>query len=124
MIKKFLSIVIIISMVLHCSSRLGVISFLYKSRYDIAASIGIIKEKPIASCDSHYFAEKDIKIVDNSKAEAPANLIQAQEINLAEPSLVFFTFEIPFQHLNKMSAPVQIGSTISYSTNIFHPPLS
>ena len=111
-------------MVLHCSSRLGIISFLYKSRYDIVASVGIIKEKPIASCDSRYFAEKDLKIVDNAKADAPANLIQAQEINLAQPSVVFFTFEIPFQHLNKMSAPVQIGSTVSYSTNIFHPPLS
>jgi hypothetical protein len=124
MIKKLLSIVIIISMILHCSSRLGVISFLYKSRYDIAASIGIIKEKPIASCDSHYFAEKDFKIIDNAGEDTSENLIQALEINLAQPSIVSFTFESPFLRLCKMSFPIQTGLTISYCTNIFHPPLS
>lgn len=42
-------------MTLHCASRLGVVSYLYENRLEIAYQIGLIAEIPIAMCAGDYF---------------------------------------------------------------------
>jgi hypothetical protein len=83
MLKKSLSIVILISMVLHCSSRLGFLSYLYEKRHTIAYSAGLIAEIPIAICKSDYSFKKSFKIHhDDSEQNIPPGLVATFEINL------------------------------------------
>lgn len=83
MIRKSLSIVILVSMTLHCAARLGTLSFLYEQRHHIGYTVGLIAEIPIAMCTSDYDFDGSLKIETSDSAEdAPAHFIQAQEIGL------------------------------------------
>jgi len=61
-IRKSLSIIVLISLTLHCMSRTGFLSYLYEQRYDIAFSLGVIDEIPIAMCDSSYYDTHELKV--------------------------------------------------------------
>jgi hypothetical protein len=82
MLKRICSLVIILSMILHCASRLGVLSHLYENRFDILLFSGVIKEKPIPVCSSDYDFRKGLKIETADAKHHSAGIIQAQEIDL------------------------------------------
>jgi hypothetical protein len=71
-------------MVIHCSSRLGLVDHLYQKRHQIAYSFGLIAEIPIAMCSGEYDFGKGlvIQIADDEKSTAPSHLTVANEINL------------------------------------------
>lgn len=84
MIKRVTIVVLLIGMVLHSASRLGVLSYLYQHRHDIAHSLGLIEEIPIASCTDDYHLNQGLKIVTAEQADStlpPATWL-AQEIQL------------------------------------------
>jgi hypothetical protein len=72
-------------MVLHCASRLGVLSEVYQNRYDILYAVGAIDEMPITSCDGSYFFEKDFKVSESESSNVPIQFSAAQEIQLTLP---------------------------------------
>jgi hypothetical protein len=81
--KRILGLVILVSMLLHCSSRLGVLSYLYKNRHEIAYTVGMISEMPIAFCSSDYEGERGLIIQHNDGSDhLPPVFAQAREINL------------------------------------------
>jgi hypothetical protein len=81
--RKAIISTILLSMVLHCACRLGVIDHLYNNRKNIAFSIGVIKEMPIASCGSEYEHPLTIEVDDDASGDSvPATTFKAQQINL------------------------------------------
>jgi hypothetical protein len=81
--KRFLGLVILLSMLLHCSSRLGVLSYLYNNRHDIAYTVGMISEVPIAFCSSDYEGDRALTIQHNDDGDhLPPSFAQAREIHL------------------------------------------
>ncbi|MEO7992396.1 MAG: hypothetical protein ABI663_22790 [Chryseolinea sp.] len=83
MYKRSVVYLILVSMVLHCAGRLGLLNHLYQKRHDIAYSIGVISEIPIAICSSDYSHTKTIVLVDHKdESSIPVRLVQAQEIIL------------------------------------------
>jgi hypothetical protein len=67
---------------LHCSSRIGFLSYLYQQRHEIAYAFGLIAEIPIAMCSSDYnFQTEDVLQDDSDYASLPL-AIHASEINL------------------------------------------
>ena len=84
--KRIVSIVILMSMMLHCASRLGVISYLYETRHDIAYHVGLIAETPIAVCSGDYFGENGPLVIHEANSDdtqqAPAQIATAKEITL------------------------------------------
>jgi hypothetical protein len=69
-------------MLLHSASRLGVISYLYQNRHDIAHRIGLIVEIPVAVCNSDYsFSKNPIIYSPGDDEKLPVNF-QAREIIL------------------------------------------
>ncbi len=66
----------------HCAGRLGLLSYLYQERHTIALTIGLIVEKPIATCSHEYNFNEEITIQDDGSENAPAHIPSAQEINL------------------------------------------
>jgi len=81
-IKKALTVLILISMTLHCANKLGLLSYLYANRSEIAVSLGLSSEYTIAVCDSDYFQGKTLIIAHEDGHSFPPLLIQTQEINL------------------------------------------
>ncbi len=67
-------------MSLHCSSRLGFVSYLYQQRHEIAFSLGLTAEKVIAMCNGDYHQQTTL-VSDQSNHET-APVPQALEINL------------------------------------------
>jgi hypothetical protein len=83
MIKRLLVFAILISMILHCVCRLGLLNHAYKKRHEIAHTLGLIAEMPIAMCSSdHDFGGKLIVEMDEDEGSIPADTTQAREINL------------------------------------------
>lgn len=83
MIRKSLSIVILLSLVLHCAGRTGFLSYLYKQRHEIAYAMGLIDEVPIAVCSAAYFGQENgltVQITDDNNV--PTVLTTAAEIVL------------------------------------------
>jgi len=84
MIRKSLSIVILFSLVLHCAGRTGFLSFLYKQRHEIAYTLGLIDEVPIAVCSTAYFSNENgaSSQITDEHSDVPMALTNAAEIVL------------------------------------------
>jgi hypothetical protein len=121
--KRILVTLVLISMVLHCTCRLGLLDQIYQQRHKIAVAFGILDSAPIASCGSHYDAHPALQIqtADDQPAQ-PSAFIQVQEINL------FLSF-----HDTTLPANAYLIINTNYSVNradlpprhlpaIFHPP--
>lgn len=60
--RKVVIFVILGSMILHCASRVGLLSYLYQNRNEIAFVLGLTDEIPIAMCNSSYDFDKGLTI--------------------------------------------------------------
>jgi len=123
MLRKTLCYVILLSMTLHCASRLGALSFLYEKRHAIAYAVGLVIETPIAMCSSDYDVRDGLVIEDGEADDSiPPILSQAHEIQLfisdAAPLLKNKSIALP---LLKFSI-FQISVYQSPSRAVFHPP--
>jgi hypothetical protein len=107
-------------MVLHCASRLGVLSHLYQKRHHIAKAVGLIVEVPIAMCSSDYYGDQFV-VQDQDMSDALPAMIVALEINL-----FIHTEEVVIHHAD--GVPVIHQTAVAYSLKapppsaIFHPP--
>ena len=124
MARKLLSVIILFTMVLHCASRLGGLSYLYEKRHDFAYSIGLITEKPIAICSSDYDFGKGLAIVsaDEDTPTAPG-IIQSQEINLFFISLLELATPERSLVVDGFSDTPLCRYALYPVDSIFHPPL-
>lgn len=110
-------------MVLHSASRLGVLSYLYQQRHEIAYAVGIIAEIPIAMCSDDYDFNPGLSIVsaDESDLSTPPALVQAKEIQLYFSEL--HNLNDPKRSESKITAAFQVEVTYSSPPlSIFHPP--
>jgi hypothetical protein len=123
MIKKSLVSIILFSMVLHCASRLGVISYLYQERHTIAHSVGLIVEVPIAMCNSDFDFGKGLTFVNiDQDQQLPTTLSMAHEINLF---LSWPDLETSPEYYEMLESHLLIKAFQNYtppSFPIFHPP--
>ncbi len=125
MIKRFIIGLLLISMVLHSASRLGVLSYLYQHRHDIAYTLGLIEEVPIASCTDDYHLSQGFEVVvaEQSDSTLPPATWFAQEIQLffhgkaeiqfSNPSIVLAGSYSVRPPESKYNSPI---------VSIFHPP--
>lgn len=124
MLRKGIIFLILTSMMLHCASRMNFLSYLYEQRQEIAFSLGLIDEIPIAICHHDYEFDKGLKIVthDTDKARLPSTLTQAREI------ILFFQFSlISVDPCRKVAVANHITILHQKKYNspavpIFHPP--
>jgi hypothetical protein len=118
MLKKFLSLIILVSMILHCSSRLGIMSYLYEKRYEIAYGIRLISETPIALCTSDYKFNKGLAIHhQDAETQMPASFLPAYEINL------FFQSISSNQLLTPLHLILSTSGECIYSQRLYQSPL-
>lgn len=83
MIRRILATIILLSMVLHCASRLGILSYLYKNRNELAYVVGLISEVPIAICSSDYDFNEGLHIQHaDTQPGTPVSFLTAPEITL------------------------------------------
>jgi hypothetical protein len=76
-------VVILFSMTLHCFSRLGVLSYVFEKRHEIAYSLGLIADIPIAMCSSDYDFTPGLTVQEADGVQSlPQHVTQAQEIIL------------------------------------------
>lgn len=122
--KRAVCLLILVSMMLHCASRLGFLTYLYQYRHNVAYSVGLIAEIPIALCSSDYDDGKGLTIQQHEQSEKslPATLVQAHEINLYFERILFtttlqFTWLTPDRIPNLTETPYTPPLQ-----DIFHPP--
>lgn len=124
MIRRSLTFVILFAMMLHSSSRIGILSLLYQSRHEFAFRAGLIAEIPIAMCSSDYDFTNELEFVDpgDDRSTLPPVFTQMREILLffqdsmisVKPSLrLMETKNFAFHRERKYSSP---------GKDIFHPP--
>lgn len=82
-------------MTLHLACKFGVVSYLYEIRHEIAYSIGLIAEVPIATCDGNYFlvhAPLIIEDAETAEKQMASTISTTTEIILYSQSIgVSFT---------------------------------
>ena len=124
MIRKILSLAIIISMAFHCASRLGFLSYVYENRNNLAYQAGLITEIPIAMCSSDYDFSKGLSLQqDDSKESTPGGIPNAIEIILFAPAEPFnLPSSLPFLK-SKINKCFQIVEYTGPQFEIFLPPL-
>ena len=122
--KKVAIVVILVSMLLHCASRIGILSYAYQKRHEIAFSLGITQERSIATCSSDYDFGRGLTIQtsDDESAGIPVAVFQTKEINL-------FIQEIAFNITRAVGVPIEYNRNFAEPGHyppplkaIFHPP--
>jgi len=108
-------------MLLHCTSRLGFVSYVYQQRHEIAFSLGLTAEKVIAMCNSNY--HKEIKFAEHHSDNETAPLPNAQEINLFFEVIVVCFTPAYSSGADKRMSFYYYGTYSSPPPDIFHPPL-
>lgn len=125
MLRKAVIGLILSAMVMHCAVRIGLVSYLYEQRYEIAFALGFIDEVPITQCGHQYLAEVDFYI-DVPQDVNDLSLPQAahvQEIHLfldATPAIGFPADRGSLQVVH--SSRVVSSGYPSPHSGIFHPP--
>lgn len=125
MVRKGIACVILLSMVLHCASRLDVLNYLYQQRHQIAYSIGFISEIPIAICNSDYDFGGGLVFEDGanqSESNAPTGMPLAQEINLFFSTTTLPASTIRSLLFDLLPTAYQKQLLNQYLVSIFHPP--
>lgn len=122
-VKRAITIIILLSMVLHCASRLGVLTYLYEQRHHIAFNAGLIAEIPIALCNSDYHFQKELTIDDQQEDDSlPVTVGQAHEIILyLQETKVHLTASLLFMKDDAFTLFVE-SEYPPPPTSIFHPP--
>lgn len=110
-------------MTLHCFSRLGVLSYIFEKRHEIAYALGLIAEVPIAMCSSDYDFTPGL-VIDHAQDEhqLPPSVSPAQEIILFIHTV---TVEIKPRHAASFTKGFDQrdeGKYPSPSLSVFHPP--
>lgn len=122
--RRAIALLILVSMTLHCASRLGLLSYLYQNRHEVALTFGLIKEIPIAVCSSNYEGDKTLVITtqDDTDKSLPTAISQAQEINLYfERTIVNHAPQFTWLATNRLSSLTETPYTPPLR-DIFHPP--
>lgn len=122
--KRALCLLILVSMTLHCASRLGLLSYLYQNRHTVAFTLGLISEIPIAVCSSDYEGGKTLVITapDETDKSLPATISHAGEINLYFERITFnHTPHFYWLATHRIPALQEIPYTPPLQ-DIFHPP--
>lgn len=123
MLRKGVVFLILTTMVLHCASRVGFLSFLYKQRHEIAYTIGVIAEVPIAMCNSDYDFNGGLTFETSSEEESiPPVLFQAKEINLfLNQNYIELSPQLPLIQTSIICQIVE-SDYQRPAISIFHPP--
>jgi len=121
MAKKFLSIVVLVCMTLHCCSRLGVISYVYANRFDLAYALGMTAERVISMCSADHFQRSQLNIQPEKETQFPTEVAQAREIVLCCPPLIV-SISRPFRLIDSDVCWFVVREYASPYSDIFHPP--
>lgn len=122
--KRVVVFLVLFSMVLHCSVRLGLATWLYQNRQEIAYAFGLIEEPPITMCSHEDDLDRaiTIEVSADDQSKAPRNSFQASEINLFL-SYTFLTNTPQFTFLRENGLlQLEVGKYSSPDPDIFHPP--
>lgn len=122
--KRAFSIVIILSMTLHCASRLGIISYLYSQRHEIAYSVGLIAEVPMTMCNDEFHRIGGVLVLLQSRTaddRVPIVLSAAQEITLFA-HVEYLQLSSPTGTLTEHNTSTILNAYSKRLSAIFHPP--
>ena len=122
-LNRFISIVVLFCMTLHCAGRLGVLSWIYEQRQVIAFELGLTNKTPIAECGTAYLNDGLVIVQqDDSSQGRPSVTFQAKEICLFVEESSFEIFSVKV--LINRQYPPDLMSQIpfGYDKGIFHPP--
>ena len=111
-------------MALHCCVRLGVATWLYQNRQEIAYALGMVDEPPMTICSHAHDLDRALTftVSTGDQDEAPASIFQASEINLF---LQFALVEQSPRYTLLRESPLSghlISKYPSPALRIFHPP--
>lgn len=120
--KKAVSLIILVSMMLHSASRLGILSHIYEERHSIAYTIGLIGEIPIAICSSDYDVDSGLSLQTTDDQNPIPRAFQAREIVLFCDNLVTPLAFVPVPLKNFVYLPYVETAYSSPLTGIFQPP--
>lgn len=114
---------ILTCMMLHCASRVGFLSYLYQQRHEIAFTLGLIAEVPIAMCSSDYDFNDDLSVhVSDSDDAAHQALPMAFEINLFCVAVAMPDFAAKEAVSTATGTHRWSGPRAGCLRSIFHPP--
>ncbi len=120
--KKAVSLIILVSMMLHSASRLGILSHIYEERHSIAFTIGLIAEIPIALCSSDYDVDPALSVQTTGDQDPIPRAFQAREIVLFCDDPVISLDFIPVPLNNSVYRPYLETPYGSPVTGVFQPP--
>lgn len=119
--RKAIPLVILAVLIIHSASRLGVLSYVFAHRYEIAYSLGLEKERTISTCNADYFQDLTLiqaQPVDDS--HVPGQLFHADEIILDSPPPVL-SYNPKSESMEYLHIPL-IRVYPYPGSEIFHPP--
>jgi hypothetical protein len=104
--------------------RIGILSYLYQQRFEVAYYFNLIKEVPMALCGSDYKTpHEDLVILDQQEdGQIPASLTSSEEIILFFQGSSFYSPQV-FSWLNVIPiTPYQVPSTCGWQSDLLRPP--
>jgi|JI6StandDraft_1071083.scaffolds.fasta_scaffold04524_8 hypothetical protein len=123
--KRIVIFLILLSMVLHCATRLGLMTWLYQNRQAIAYNLRLVNEPHITECSHDATLDRlvEINTDTDSSDELPAKMFQVREINLFCEFNLTNTYP-QYAFLRETQLPNIVERNYpSPDLGIFHPPV-
>ncbi|TXI71253.1 MAG: hypothetical protein E6Q41_00505 [Cyclobacteriaceae bacterium] len=100
------------------------LAYLYQNRHEVAFTLGLIKEVPIAVCSTDYEGDKTLIVTaqDDTDKSLPATFSQAHEINLYFERSIFDNVPQFAWLVSGRTPHIQETPYTSPLEDIFHPP--
>lgn len=121
-VRRILILSILYSMTLHCMCRIGILSYLYQQRFEIAYYFNLIKEVPMALCGSDYTPQEGIVLDQPADEQIPSALTSSEEIILFFQGQPFYA-PLSFAGMSVASVtPYQVSHTCGWQSDVLRPP--
>jgi hypothetical protein len=124
MIKKVITLVLLVAFAIHTFSRVMIVFGFYANQKTIAATLCENRDKPILKCDGKCFLAKKLQAQEKKDQQNPERKIENKTEDLSSRSFYSVLSGSIFTDIARVYEKEPFGKPVHRSFTVFHPPIA
>lgn len=124
MIKKIVTLVLLVAFAIHSFSRVVIVFGFYANQKTIAATLCENKDKPILKCEGKCQLSKKLLAQEKKDQQNPERKVENKPEDLSSRSFYSVLSGSVFAEVARVYEKEPFGKPIHRSFTVFHPPIA